>query len=29
MRIFSDTNIEKFKYKIATINWNHVLNHEC
>ena len=29
MRIFSDTNIEKFKDKIAMINWNHVLNREC
>ena len=29
VRIFSDTNIEKFKDKIAMINWNHVLNHEC
>ena len=29
VRIFSDTNIEKIKDKIAVINWSHVLNHEC
>ena len=29
VRIFSDTNIEKFKDRIANINWNHLLNHEC
>ena len=29
VRIFSDANIEKFKDKIANINWNHLLNQEC
>ena len=29
VRIFSDANIQKFIDKIASVNWGHVLNHQC
>ena len=29
VRIFSDTNIQKFVDKIASVNWLHILNHHC